>query len=1199
MTAADSPSVSPMERLLAQFDTMTASDLAKNFPQASPQPESILPVSAASIQAAISDYFMPGAIHPSGQATDALVRHAAPVIVDGVSRLRLTDQARADVLCAALRDLATKAYLHKHIALLTADNVPDAPVSKWIRRFLAGEAVKLTNAPPHELRAAVDALERLWEVPPDLVPRPAAAEARRALERAELLEPLRLLVGTEGGWDGSPVTDQFVGRVQQQHDLRAYVDAIASHGALEAISRYGNRTLQSLGLADAGIVVIEASGGLGKSALMAKFVLDHAMDQVDPFPFVYLDFDRSALQPREPRHLLAETLRQLSLQFGEHAEPLLALRDQLLGELQGALTRGEPFAACRALLTDLLGVGRRPFLLVLDTLEVAQYEPVAIDGIDRFVEAMAGPTGLPGLRVVAAGRAGLGNMGFLSAIKGPVHPIVLGALSVTEAIEMANKRGAAVLGNAWNERWATCIVGLDREAREEAERREPLSVRVAVDAVAHTEPAKRAQLAEKMAKHGFAADSSFVGRLYEQRVLAHVNKDAVKLAWPGLIVRNVTVEIVRDLLAGVIGMKPEEAQAAFDSLAREVWIVEGASQDGTKVLRHKRELRAKTLPLMRLQEDNKFDEVNRAAIGYFGLFRDAASHAEWIYHRLLDDQEPAVVDADWTPDDARRLADAVNDFPRSSPQRLYLLGQTAQALLPADTLMKLPDWQALEHLARTAADHGGFDDVRTLPEILPLTRQSPSKPLSKEAAAVRAALLIKAGIWDDALPDPADIANPAWAERARFARSYREARRPPPSPDLSTVAALPDMAGPNQYSWLAQDLAAARRLRPHLFETLDDELAAHLDDVRSLPQRCDLASLRVAAIFGEKSCLPAARLWSAASRQTLSRDQMLTMSGAEAEILTSGDFDIAEFAEPQDRDLIVERLQLLTKSRQSKIRLADAEFDGALQRTLGHLAVSVAPNIDILVTRYFAQRQPDWIVPLAYAAAAALDDKPAAARRVATYVNAYQPKKLFSSAHLIHASNPLDMVEVMRLADEASDLRGMAAEILDLAPHSPAADRLHTLIKDFDDWRAAISTVVAADMPQDRSREDWAPSPPAITVEDDPQKNRWGGKPERDGRRLGVTLTGESKSLFNIDIFVDSTDGTELVGPVIFHLHSTYPRSVIRINRVRNSRATLFQVVSYGMFTIGAQVKRANGAWTQLELDLLDVPGIPDCFLDK
>jgi hypothetical protein len=326
---------------------------------------------------------------------------------------------------------------------------------------------------------------------------------------------------------------------------------------------------------------------------------------------------------------------------------------------------------------------------------------------------------------------------------------------------------------------------------------------------------------------------------------------------------------------------------------------------------------------------------------------------------------------------------------------------------------------------------------------------------------------------------------------------------------------------------------------------------------------------------------------------------MLTMSACEAEALTgTGGFDLLEHADPDDRALLARHLKVLMGG-QRPVRLAEPDFDAALQRVLGRLAVSEAEGINRVVIRYFAQRHPDWIVPFGYAAADVLQEGPAAARRIAARVNSYAPKRTFGSTNLVSPDGPLDMIEVMRLADEASDLAGMAHEVRDLAANRPAADRLAKLIGSFEAWRKGMEEVVLGEGHNGRSRERAAPTPPPITVADDPQKNRWGGLPERDGRRLGVTLTGESASLFDFDIFVESMDGSPLEEPVIFHLHSSFPRSTISVRRIRNGRATLFQVVSYVMFTIGAQVKRADGGWTSLELDLLDVAGIPERFHGK
>jgi hypothetical protein len=190
------------------------------------------------------------------------------------------------------------------------------------------------------------------------------------------------------------------------------------------------------------------------------------------------------------------------------------------------------------------------------------------------------------------------------------------------------------------------------------------------------------------------------------------------------------------------------------------------------------------------------------------------------------------------------------------------------------------------------------------------------------------------------------------------------------------------------------------------------------------------------------------------------------------------------------------------------------------------------------------------------------------------------------------------MVQVMRLADEASDLRGMTAEIFDILDGSSSGDRLKELLRLFDNWCHDIARIVTA-IPHASAQSRLAPPPGPIKDLNDPQKGRWGNSSARDGRRLGVVLTGETQSAFDFDVYVESADGSELQGPVLFHLHSTYPRSVIHVNRVRNNRATLFQIASYGMFTVGAQVKDASGRWTALELDLLDVPNIPERFRHK
>jgi hypothetical protein len=126
------------------------------------------------------------------------------------------------------------------------------------------------------------------------------------------------------------------------------------------------------------------------------------------------------------------------------------------------------------------------------------------------------------------------------------------------------------------------------------------------------------------------------------------------------------------------------------------------------------------------------------------------------------------------------------------------------------------------------------------------------------------------------------------------------------------------------------------------------------------------------------------------------------------------------------------------------------------------------------------------------------------------------------------------------------------------------------------------------------------PKPGPVLDINDLQKGRWGEDASRDGRSAEAVLCGVTKDVFYFDVVVESTDGTVLEGPVIFHLHDTYPKKTIHIRKIRDgARAILQDVSSQGVYCIGVQVRRGDGTWTSLEFDLkrLASQGLPDRFL--
>ena len=94
-------------------------------------------------------------------------------------------------------------------------------------------------------------------------------------------------------------------------------------------------------------------------------------------------------------------------------------------------------------------------------------------------------------------------------------------------------------------------------------------------------------------------------------------------------------------------------------------------------------------------------------------------------------------------------------------------------------------------------------------------------------------------------------------------------------------------------------------------------------------------------------------------------------------------------------------------------------------------------------------------------------------------------------------------------------------------------------------------------------------------------------------------LESVERDLFYFSIVVESTDESPLEAPVIFQLHSSYPRSVITIRRIAAGQAVLQDWNAFGVFAIGVQVKTRTGVWTGLEVDSASLDGLPRRFLNR
>ena len=219
------------------------------------------------------------------------------------------------------------------------------------------------------------------------------------------------------------------------------------------------------------------------------------------------------------------------------------------------------------------------------------------------------------------------------------------------------------------------------------------------------------------------------------------------------------------------------------------------------------------------------------------------------------------------------------------------------------------------------------------------------------------------------------------------------------------------------------------------------------------------------------------------------------------------------------------------------------------------------------------------------------------------------------------------MVVNMRKADESGDLNGFVNLLLaSCDPQRSETQELRFLLECHTAWVRAIAKAIGTDRPLGEIRgepivlpetgrrpnitdtpsvlpspasSEGPPEPGPIRDFNDPQKGRWGGVTVREGRKASVVIESVEREVFYFSVVVESTDLTPLVGPVIFHLHDSFPRSVVTIKKIENQQAVLREWNAYGVFAVGIQVKNGAGEWTSLEIDLADAPGLPKRFLSR
>jgi tetratricopeptide (TPR) repeat protein len=540
----------------------------------------------------------------------------------------------------------------------------------------------------------------------------------------------------------------FVGRVSELGALREYVGVLAP----ETVSRSLARGLRSFFGDDVSPpLVLHGIGGIGKSSLLAKFILDHVGSNL-AFPFAYLDFDNRFLDVEDISTLVGESLAQLEAQYPEAARIWAGLHESLAtysAELSAAETPNEQSEGTLSAggsaglydtqvkmeeeLAEAMGSALRsgirsnlfnvsaaesalPFVLVLDTFEEVQKRSERAERLWRFLGNLQRM--FPRLRLIIAGRAPVPNLKLND--RAPRN-MELGPFDVAAATAILEKFGVQ-----------------DPETRAAIFRQvggNPLSLRLAAQVYREGGAGSRGIAGLKTTSYLFISASQAViqGQLY-RRILEHITDPEVrKLAHPGLVVRRITPEVIWKVLSVPCGLAVEDATMAqnlFDRLRMQVDLVE--MQDGSLV--HRPDVRAIMLQLLKADRPDQVAEIHRAAGAYYHDQTGAVARGEEMYHLLQLDSDRPTLDAAWTSEGERFVLPALEELPPRA--QVYVARRTNTDLDPAIRAQAdLAEWEALtESKVRALIRLGGLTTAQMM--LGERKERSPGSPLYSLEATV-------------------------------------------------------------------------------------------------------------------------------------------------------------------------------------------------------------------------------------------------------------------------------------------------------------------------------------------------------------------------------------------------------------------------------------------------------------------------------
>jgi len=688
---------------------------------------------------------------PSLGVDDPYVLLARDIVPASGGRMEGLQTLKPDVRKTSLHRLSTvdqmRAALNSNPARVRTD------LQMMLEAWINGTATPIDHQSYGELRLSYQVSEWLDGLVPAI---PALSTIQPIMARRSVLASVEHLVMSE-----------FIGRLNELKQLRDYV-GILPPSRTESVRR---RVRKFFNLVERPPLVITGPGGIGKSALIGRFLYEHSnVAEEHHFPFAYLPFDNPSLKIDDPFTLLIEAAAQFELQYPQGVSTFQTFHEQVksyrdirgqIGDktlvfstvrarLEAVQTADQNlYRAFASLLRSLNGddLEPTPALIVLDTFEEVEYRsPEQLKGLWEMLGDVL--QSYPLLRVILSGR----RVGKVVVNNQTAIPLPLPPLDSSSSERLLQQLGVS------DPQVAMAVV--------KQVGGNPLTLRLAARVLESEEPATTgiANLNTRTWYLATLSEGIIRGQLY-RRILDHIHDENVrKLAHPGMILRRLTPALIQDVLSPICDVPVSNVQTAqflFDEVRKEHTLV-FLHEDGS--LHYRPEIRASMLRLMTQDKPQQTRAIHEAAVSYYARVETPDARAEELYHRLMLNQDSSVLLLRWLDAAGTSIASSLDDLPPRAAAWLasrMSLNISKEIRENADT----EEWE--RHVARSVRDATRYLDWKTALAVLSERKErSPGSPLF--ALEARAHLLARDNLSAARVLDDGIASMPFNPNRGRY-----------------------------------------------------------------------------------------------------------------------------------------------------------------------------------------------------------------------------------------------------------------------------------------------------------------------------------------------------------------------------------------------------------------------------------------------